>query len=254
MRNTCSDLTPVKLCRRTLCGAAGTCARWTCWCGATGTSRRRPRRARTISTWRPCARSSTSSATPRAPASRCGSSLLSLRWCPLEHAECHALILWRHPRRAGCRGPHTPDCTFALCQVICPLCAWSSLGKRGSFYSLSLLHLSACALPYQALEYMNERAGLPIAARYLARAVALPPSNTSWYMGLSNGAAGLCKGFLLTTSLQPPSACVSMCPVWCYGRSIDVVCACICAPCGTIKSDFLGTWCTRQAASTKSAC
>lgn len=44
----------------------------------------------------------------------------------------------------------------------------------------------------QALEYINEQGGLPIAARYLARAVALPPSNTSWYMGLSNGAAGLC--------------------------------------------------------------
>ena len=47
-------------------------------------------------------------------------------------------------------------------------------------------------VPDQALEYMSERGGLPIAARYLARAVALPPSNTSWYMGLSNGAAGLC--------------------------------------------------------------
>ena len=47
-------------------------------------------------------------------------------------------------------------------------------------------------MPDQALEYMSERGGLPIAARYLARAVALPPSNTSWYMGLSNGAAGLC--------------------------------------------------------------
>ncbi|BDA48480.1 hypothetical protein COCOBI_12-1590 [Coccomyxa sp. Obi] len=44
----------------------------------------------------------------------------------------------------------------------------------------------------KALEYINEQGGLPIAARYLARAVALPPSNTSWYMGLSNGAAGLC--------------------------------------------------------------
>ena len=40
-----------------------------------------------------------------------------------------------------------------------------------------------------------------MAARYLARAVALPPSNTSWYMGLSNGAAGLCK-----SSLDPHSA------------------------------------------------
>ena len=45
----------------------------------------------------------------------------------------------------------------------------------------------------QALEYVNKQGGLPVAARYLARAVALPPSNTSWYMGLSNGAAGLCK-------------------------------------------------------------
>ena len=35
-----------------------------------------------------------------------------------------------------------------------------------------------------------------MAARYLARAVALPPSNTSWYMGLSNGAAGLCESSL----------------------------------------------------------
>lgn len=34
-----------------------------------------------------------------------------------------------------------------------------------------------------------------MAARYLARAVALPPSNTSWYMGLSNGAAGLCESW-----------------------------------------------------------
>ena len=40
---------------------------------------------------------------------------------------------------------------------------------------------------------MNKQGGLPAAARYLARAVALPPSNTSWYMGLSNGAAGLCE-------------------------------------------------------------
>ena len=45
----------------------------------------------------------------------------------------------------------------------------------------------------QALEYVNKQGGLPVAARYLARAVALPPSNTSWYMGLSNGAAGLCE-------------------------------------------------------------
>ena len=48
---------------------------------------------------------------------------------------------------------------------------------------------------------MNELSGLPIAARYLARAVALPPSNTSWYMGLSNGAAGLCEG---SSHLFPP--------------------------------------------------
>lgn len=48
-------------------------------------------------------------------------------------------------------------------------------------------------VPVQALEYMNKQGGLPVAARYLARAVALPPSNTSWYMGLSNGAAGLCE-------------------------------------------------------------
>ena len=48
-------------------------------------------------------------------------------------------------------------------------------------------------MPAQALEYMNKQGGLPVAARYLARAVALPPSNTSWYMGLSNGAAGLCE-------------------------------------------------------------
>ena len=45
----------------------------------------------------------------------------------------------------------------------------------------------------QALEYINKQGGLPVAARFLARAVALPPSNTSWYMGLSNGAAGLCE-------------------------------------------------------------
>lgn len=63
--------------------------------------------------------------------------------------------------------------------------------------------LNGCWWGLQALEYINEQGGLPIAARYLARAVALPPSNTSWYMGLSNGAAGLCA---LHPDLQPPSS------------------------------------------------
>ncbi len=62
-------------------------------------------------------------------------------------------------------------------------------------------------VPDQALEYMSERGGLPIAARYLARAVALPPSNTSWYMGLSNGAAGLCA----RPVLAPPPSSMSAC-------------------------------------------
>ena len=57
----------------------------------------------------------------------------------------------------------------------------------------------------QALEYVNKQGGLPVAARYLARAVALPPSNTSWYMGLSNGAAGLCKPPIPCLPLEPNS-------------------------------------------------
>ena len=48
-----------------------------------------------------------------------------------------------------------------------------------------------------------------MAARYLARAVALPPSNTSWYMGLSNGAAGLCKSPYLPCPAFSPSTLVS---------------------------------------------
>ncbi len=44
----------------------------------------------------------------------------------------------------------------------------------------------------QAAEHLAAAGGLAVAARYLQRAAELPPSNTSWYMGLSNGSAGLC--------------------------------------------------------------
>ncbi len=44
----------------------------------------------------------------------------------------------------------------------------------------------------QAAEHLAAAGGLPVAVRYLRRAAELPPSNTSWYMGLSNGSAGLC--------------------------------------------------------------
>jgi hypothetical protein len=71
----------------------------------------------------------------------------------------------------------------------------------------------------QALEYINEQGGLPIAARYLARAVALPPSNTSWYMGLSNGAAGLCKSISASVVMSITSSCTPEPPV--HGNRIS---------------------------------
>ena len=69
----------------------------------------------------------------------------------------------------------------------------------------------------QALEYVNKQGGLPVAARYLARAVALPPSNTSWYMGLSNGAAGLCKPPIPCRPLDPD------CPRHCMPGGMSLV-------------------------------
>ena len=51
-----------------------------------------------------------------------------------------------------------------------------------------------------------------MAARYLARAVALPPSNTSWYMGLSNGAAGLCESSI---TRAPACSPCDTCQCWC---------------------------------------
>jgi hypothetical protein len=55
----------------------------------------------------------------------------------------------------------------------------------------------------QAAEHLAAAGGLPVAVRYLRRAAELPPSNTSWYMGLSNGSAGLCA----------PRALLAFCPV-----------------------------------------
>lgn len=70
--------------------------------------------------------------------------------------------------------------------------------------ALNSSELEVVCARLQALEYINKQGGLPIAARYLARAVALPPSNTSWYMGLSNGAAGLCESLKIFRLLFPP--------------------------------------------------
>lgn len=51
----------------------------------------------------------------------------------------------------------------------------------------------------QAAEHLAAAGGLAVAARYLQRAAELPPSNTSWYMGLSNGSAGLCAPLTILT-------------------------------------------------------
>jgi hypothetical protein len=100
-----------------------------------------------------------------------GTSTMLEHCCRFPHAEG---LSWPRPL------PHVLACNLG--------CATSVLGSDAQGVYRAQV---GCAMR-QAAEHLAAAGGLPVAVRYLRRAAELPPSNTSWYMGLSNGSAGLC--------------------------------------------------------------